>query len=254
MGKLTFLGTGTSQGVPMISCGCWICSSTDSRDKRLRSSVLIEYQGVTMVIDAGPDFRQQMLREEVTSIDAILLTHEHKDHIAGLDDVRAFNYTMGQAVDIYAETRVQSVIRKDFDYAFAEIKYPGVPLFNLKTIDEHPFTVNGVEITPIRGKHFKLPVLGFRIGDMAYITDFNEIKDSEIEKIKGVKILVINGLRKEHHISHFSLDEALHISYLVGSQATYITHISHQLGRFVTVEPTLPPNTHLAYDGLKIDF
>ncbi len=253
MTKLTFLGTGTSQGVPVISCGCWVCTSPDSRDKRLRTSALIETEGITLVIDAGPDFRQQMLRENVQHIDAILLTHEHKDHTGGLDDVRAFNYTSGKPVDIYAEERVQKVIKKDFDYAFAPNPYPGVPEINLHTIDERPFQIKGVEIIPIRGLHFKLPILGFRIGNLAYLTDFNHITPEEIEKIKGVDILVVNALRKEQHLSHFTLSEALHLSYLVGSRLTYLTHISHQMGRQAQEEPALPNHCYMAYDGLKIE-
>lgn len=253
MTKLTFLGTGTSQGVPVISCGCWVCSSEDSRDKRLRTAALVEHSGTTLVIDSGPDFRQQMLREGVKRIDGILLTHEHKDHIGGLDDVRAFNYTSGHAVDIYAEKRVQRTVQKDFDYAFAEHKYPGVPEINLITIDERPFRVKDTEVVPIRGLHFKLPVLGFRIGGIAYLTDFNHIAPEEIEKIKGVEILVINALRREHHVSHFTLDEALHVSWLVSPGQTYLTHVSHQMGRFAQIDRELPPNTHFAYDGLVVE-
>ncbi len=253
MTKLTFLGTGTSQGVPVISCGCWVCTSADSRDKRLRTSALIEIDNLTLVIDAGPDFRQQMLRENVKHIDAILLTHEHKDHTGGLDDVRAFNYTSGKPVAIYAEERVQRAIKKDFDYAFAPNPYPGVPEIDLHTIDEHPFQIQGVEIVPVRGTHYKLPILGFRIGNLAYLTDFNHISPEEIEKIKGVDILVVNALRKEQHLSHFTLSEALHLSYLVSPRLTYLTHISHQMGRQAQEEPALPENCYMAYDGLKIE-
>ena len=253
MTKLTFLGTGTSQGIPMIACGCWVCTSPDSRDKRLRTSALVEHNGSTIVIDAGPDFRQQMLRENVKRIDAILLTHAHKDHIGGLDDVRAFNYFQHRPTDIYAEERVQRVVRKDFDYAFSDNPYPGVPEITLHTIDEHPFRIQDSEIIPIRGLHYKLPVLGFRIGEIAYITDFNHIEEQEIEKIKGVDTLVINALRREHHISHFTLDEALHVSYLVGARQTYLTHVSHQMGRYAQINQELPPNVCFAYDGLKIE-
>lgn len=254
MTKLTFLGTGTSQGVPMISCGCWVCTSEDSRDKRLRTSVMVEQQGVRVIIDAGPDFRQQMLREKVMGIDAILLTHEHKDHIGGLDDVRAFNYTQSKEIDIYATERVQKTIRKDFDYAFAEQKYPGVPEMNLVTIDsETPFCVGAMEVIPVLGKHYKMPVLGFRIGNIAYLTDFNDIDEHEIEKIRGVEILVVNALRREHHISHYTLDQALHLRYLVSPTHTYFTHMSHQIGRHTQIERELPENTHFAYDGLVIE-
>lgn len=254
MTKLTFLGTGTSQGVPMISCGCWVCSSDDSRDKRLRSSVMVERDDTRLVIDAGPDFRQQMLRENVMRIDAILLTHEHKDHIGGLDDVRAFNYTQQSEIDIYATERVQQTVRKDFDYAFSEHKYPGVPEMNLRSIEPGvTFSVGSLEVIPILGQHYMMPVLGFRIGNIAYLTDFNHIEPQEIEKIKGVEILVVNALRREHHISHYTLDQALHLRYLVSPTYTYFTHMSHQIGRHAQIERELPENTHFAYDGLVVE-
>ncbi len=250
--KLTFLGTGTSQGVPVISCSCRVCSSSDIHDKRLRSSVLVEHNGVTVVIDAGPDFRQQMLREGVKCIDGIILTHEHKDHIAGIDDVRAFNYTMNSPVDIYAEKRVQDVVRKDFDYAFAENPYPGVPEINLVTIGDEPFRIGRMEIVPIRGRHFRLPVLGFRIGGIAYLTDFNAIDDSEIEKIKGAEVLVVNALRREPHMSHFTLGEALGLHGRAGVKRTYLTHLSHQMGLHAEVAAELPCDVFPAYDGLIV--
>lgn len=254
MTKLTFLGSGTSQGVPVISCGCWVCTSPDVRDKRLRASVMIDHNSTRIIIDAGPDFRQQMLRENVKHIDGILLTHEHKDHIGGLDDVRAFNYTERAPANIYATEQVQRSIKKDFDYAFGENAYPGAPQFNLVTIDgDTLFRVKDTEVIPIKGMHYKLPVLGFRIGGIAYLTDFNSIEPEEIEKIKGVEILVINALRREHHLSHFTLSEALHVRYLVQPKYTYLTHISHQMGRFQQIEQELPENTHFAYDGLVIE-
>lgn len=251
--KLTFLGTGTSQGIPVISCGCWVCTSDDSRDKRLRTSALVETAGVTIVIDAGPDFRAQMLSRDVKRLDAILLTHEHKDHISGLDDVRAFNYTSGKPVDIYAEERVLGVVRKDYDYAFGENRYPGVPDMNLHAIDERPFTVRGVEVIPVRGRHYELPVLGFRIGALAYLTDFNHIDDSELEKLKGVDTLVVNALRKEHHMSHFTLGSALEVGWRSGAKNVYLTHISHQMGRHGQESRTLPEWARFAYDGLSVE-
>ncbi len=254
MTKLTFLGTGTSQGVPVISCDCWVCTSPDSHDKRLRSSAMVEHGGTRIVIDAGPDFRQQMLRENVKSIDAILLTHEHKDHTAGIDDVRAFNHTMRRPIDIYATERVQAVVRKDFDYAFTEERYPGVPAINLITIDgNRPFRVGGAEVVPIAGMHYQIPVLGFRIGGIAYLTDFNYLPDSEIDKIQGVEVLVINALRRQPHISHFTLDEALQVSDRVRSRYTYFTHISDQMGRYAQIVHELPDNCYFAYDGLVVE-
>lgn len=254
MTRLTVLGSGTSQGVPVISCGCWVCTSPDPRDKRLRSSVMVEHKGSRIVIDAGPDFRQQMLTHNVKHIDGILLTHEHKDHTGGLDDVRAFNYTEQAAADIYATKQVQQAIRKEYDYAFGENKYPGAPEFALHTIDgEHPFKIKDAEIIPVKGMHYKLPVLGFRIGGIAYLTDFNHIEPEEIEKIKGVEVLIINALRREHHISHFTLSEALHLRYLVQPRHTYFTHISHQMGRFKQIEQELPEGSGFAYDGLTVE-
>lgn len=254
MTKLTFLGTGTSQGVPMISCHCRVCSSPDERDKRLRSSVLVEYKGLTLVVDSGPDFRQQMLREKVDTLDAILFTHNHKDHIAGLDDVRAYNYTQDRAMDVYGEPYVLDTLRREFSYAFAEQKYPGVPEIDLHEIGEQPFDIEGVEIVPVRGYHYRLPVLGFRFGGLVYLTDMNRIEPAEIEKIKGVEVLVINALRREKHLSHFSLEEAIEVIRQVNPQRAYLTHISHQLGRYAEAEPELAAqHIYYAYDGLKIE-
>lgn len=251
--KVTFLGTGTSQGVPMIGCHCEVCSSPDSKDKRLRSSVSVECNGVRIIIDSGPDFRYQMLRSAIEDIDAILFTHAHKDHTAGLDDVRAFNYILKRNIDIYAEKYCMNIIMKDFDYAFAEFKYPGVPEITPHIITTEPFTIKGVEIVPIRGLHHKMGVLGFRIGDVAYLTDMNFICESELEKIKNIPILIITALRKESHLSHFSLKESIEISRKVNAQKTYFTHISHQLGLHKTVEEQLPENMFQAYDGLVIE-
>ena len=249
--KITFLGTGTSQGVPVIACECKTCSSDDSRDKRLRTSILIEKDETTLVIDAGPDFRQQMLREEVKHLDAIILTHEHKDHIAGMDDVRAFNYKSQDAIDIFAEERVQKAVRKEFSYVFAEYRYPGVPKMRLNTITDEAFSVRNISITPLRVFHYRLPVYGFRIGNLAYITDANYIPEETKEKIIGVKYLVINALRKEKHISHFSLREAIDFIRQISPRKAFITHISHQMGCHKDLELELPPGIVLAEDGLR---
>ncbi len=250
--KITFLGTGTSQGVPVIACDCNICLSADPLDKRLRTSVLLETDETTLIIDAGPDFRQQMLREHVTKLDAILLTHEHKDHIAGLDDVRAFNYKNQDAIDIYSEERVQKVIKKAFSYVFSEYQYPGIPKMRLNTIPEHGFNIKNIPIIPIRVFHYRLPVYGFRIGNFAYITDANYIPEESKEKLYGVKYLVINALRKEKHISHFSLREAIDFIREISPKKAFITHISHQMGLHTEVSKELPPEIMLAYDGLSL--
>ncbi len=251
--KLTFLGTGTSQGVPVIACTCPACQSTNPHDKRLRTAALIEYEDTTILIDAGPDFRQQMLRANVKSLDSILITHEHRDHIAGLDDVRAFNFIQKRPMDIWAEKRVQNAIKKDFDYVFAENKYPGVPDMRLNTIDGLPFNVNGINIIPIRAYHYKMPVYGFRFGDFTYITDANFISEQEKEKIIGSKYLVINALRKQKHISHFSLPEALKFIAEISPRKAFITHISHQMGLSKDVSKELPENVCLAFDGLVVE-
>ena len=251
--KITFLGTGTSQGVPVIACECNICLSHDEHDKRLRTSLLIEKDGKNLVIDAGPDFRQQMLREHVTKLDSIILTHEHKDHIAGMDDVRAFNYKSQDAIDIYSEERVQKAIRKEYSYVFSEFQYPGIPKMRLNNIPEHNFNVKGVNLIPIRVFHYRLPVYGFRIGNFAYITDANYIPEESKEKLYGVKYFVINALRKEKHISHFSLHEAIDLIREISPKKAYITHISHQMGLHEDVTHELPPGIALAWDGLSFD-
>lgn len=252
--KITFLGTGTSQGVPVIACKCDVCSSDDPHDKRLRTSLLLETDRTVIVFDAGPDFRQQMLRENVNRLDAIILTHEHIDHISGMDDVRAFNYITRDAIDIYAEERVLKEIKRLYAYVFAEKQYPGIPKMRLNEITLNNFMMNGVEITPIRVFHASLPILGFRIGDFAYITDADRIPDESREKLVGVKCMVINALRKQKHISHFNLYEAVNFIRDISPRQAFLTHISHQMGLHREITKELPHGIMLAYDGLKVTF
>jgi phosphoribosyl 1,2-cyclic phosphate phosphodiesterase len=254
MVKITFLGTGTSQGVPVIACECTTCLSKDQHDKRLRTSLLLQTGNTNLLFDAGPDFRQQMLRENVMKLDSILLTHEHKDHIAGLDDVRAFNYKSRDAIDIFAEERVQKAIKKEYSYVFSEYQYPGIPRMRLNEVPEHGFEIKGIKILPIRVFHYRLPVYGFRIGDFAYITDANYIPEESMEKLFGIKYLVINALRKEKHISHFTLMEAINIIREISPKKAFITHISHQMGLHSEVSKELPGEITLAYDGLNFSF
>jgi phosphoribosyl 1,2-cyclic phosphate phosphodiesterase len=251
--KITFLGTGTSQGVPVIACRCKVCTSNDERDKRLRCSVLVELNGRTLVIDTGPDFRQQMLQNNVQRLDAVLFTHEHKDHVAGLDDVRAFNFIMKQHMDVYLTSAVEEAIRREFSYIFSDFKYPGIPLINLHRIENKPFGLFDEVITPIEVMHYKMPVLGFRIKDFVYITDANSISDSELEKAKGAEILVINALRREAHVSHFTLHEAINVIEKLSPQQAFLTHLSHQMGCHQEVMKELPRNVEIAYDGLTIE-
>lgn len=255
--KLTFLGTGTSQGVPVIGCRCRVCTSDDRRDRRLRTSAMVECGDVRLVIDAGPDFRYQMLRTGVRHIDAILLTHEHKDHIGGLDDVRAFNFVdfpTIHRIDLYATAHVLACVRKDFDYAFAADKYRGVPEIELcEIVPGRPFAVGGVEVVPISGHHSeRFEVTGFRIGKLAYLTDFKTIADAEVDKLRGVEVLVVNALRFEPHYSHFNVAEALELARRVAPEKTYLTHMSHEMGRHAETQPTLPPGVYLASDGLEV--
>jgi phosphoribosyl 1,2-cyclic phosphate phosphodiesterase len=250
---ITFLGTGTSQGVPVIACDCEVCTSTDPRDNRLRTSIMIESGDKNVVIDSGPDFRYQMLREKVKHLDAIVFTHEHKDHVAGLDDIRAFNYRQNSPVDIYATERVQAALKREFAYVFAEFKYPGIPQVNMHTINLEPFDIGSLHFIPIEVMHYKLPVLGFRIGDFTYITDAKTVSATEVKKIKGTKTLVINALQTQSHISHFTLDEALTFAQEVGAEKTYLTHISHRLGLHKEMSEQLPQGIEFAYDGLKLN-
>lgn len=278
--RLTFLGTGTSQGVPMIGCNCDVCRSADLRDKRLRASAMVEYDGLRILIDAGPDFRQQMLRESVSHLDAILLTHNHKDHTGGLDDIRAFNYLERRASEIYCEPYVEESLRKEYSYAFAEKKYPGAPEWHVHNIDEKPFTIrtggpveilewesgkgytyttigsdsesHSVEIIPIRGMHYKLPVLGYRFGNIAYCTDMNFIPEEEFAKLQGLDHFVINCVKHGKHISHYSLEEAIEVAQRVGARHSWLTHLSHQLPCYEELASELPEGILPAYDGLVI--
>jgi phosphoribosyl 1,2-cyclic phosphate phosphodiesterase len=249
--KATFLGTGTSQGVPVIACDCATCRSEDSHDKRLRTSLLVESATTTIAIDAGPDFRQQMLTAGVRKLDAILITHEHKDHIGGMDDVRAFNFKTKEAIAIYAEERVQKAIKREYEYVFNEKQYPGIPRFRLIELHDYSFSIGDISIIPIRVFHSDLKIYGFRIGDLAYITDANYIPAESMEKLIGTKHLVINALRKETHLSHYSLRQAIEISREISPRKTYITHIGHQMGLHEQVTKELPVDVMLASDGLE---
>lgn len=251
--KITFLGTGTSQGVPVIACDCAVCRSTDFHDKRLRTSVWIQAYGKSIVIDSGPDFRQQMLRANVRDLDAILFTHQHKDHTAGLDDARAFNHRHLKDIPLYGREEVLNQIQVEFAYAFSEKRYPGVPHFELHMIDNQPFEVQGIPVIPIEVMHHKLAVYGYRIGDFTYITDTNFISEIEQEKILGSQVLVLDTLQKEPHLSHFTLSQALELIDKLNVPMAYLTHISHKLGLHAQVEQELPPHVHLAYDGLVLD-
>jgi phosphoribosyl 1,2-cyclic phosphate phosphodiesterase len=250
--KITFLGTGTSQGVPVIACECNTCISDDLKDKRLRTSLMVQTEDVSIVFDAGPDFRQQMLREHVTKLDAIILTHEHKDHIAGMDDVRAFNFRSQDAIDIFAEDPVLEAVKREYRYVF-ENKYAGIPKMRLNPISPLEFEVKGLKIIPVRVKHKDLDIYGFRIGVFAYITDADYIPESSMEKLIGVKYLVINALRKQKHSSHFNLSEAVEHIRKISPKRAFVTHISHQMGRYNEVSAEMEKGIMLAYDGLTFD-
>ena len=236
----------------MIGCECEVCSSLDYRDKRLRVSVHIEVDGKSLVIDTGPDFRQQMLRERVKRLDAVLLTHSHKDHIAGLDDVRAFNFLQKKGMPIYGTAKTLEQVKKEFYYAFETQKYPGIPVLNLQELNDNEFEINGIKILPLPVLHLHMPVLGFRIGDFSYITDANLIPDETLIKLKGTKVLVLNALQKEKHQSHFNLEEALIQAKKIGAERTYFTHISHKMGLHQSVSKEMPDSIALAYDGLIV--
>lgn len=251
--KITFLGTGTSQGVPVIGCPCAVCNSQDPRDIRLRSSALITVGSKNILIDAGPDLRQQLLNNKITQVDAILMTHEHKDNTGGLDDVRPLNFMIQKVMQIYGLQRVLNVIRKDYDYAFKKNKYPGSPEFQLNIIKDEEFTIDDLLIEPISIRHLTLPILGYKINNMAYITDASFIAPSEISKLKDIDLLVINALRHKEHYSHFNLTQALQVINEINPKRAYLTHISHEMGQYIDIAPTLPDHIFMAYDGLEVE-
>lgn len=247
------MGTGTSQGVPVIGCRCEVCTSKDIRDNRTRTSILIESSKTRLVIDTGPDFRQQCLREKIDRLDAVVFTHEHKDHIAGMDEVRAFNFINKMVMPVYATPRVTDALKREFHYVFSNDKYPGIPQIKMKSIDEnYPFEVGDLNLIPIEVLHYKLRVLAFRVNDFAYVTDANFIEESEMNKLKNLDVLVLNSLRREPHISHFTLSEAIELTKELKPRKTYLTHISHQMGRHEDVSNELPDDIEIAYDGLQL--
>lgn len=246
------MGTGTSSGIPMIACGCEVCTSIDKNDNRLRSSIMVQSETTTLVVDTTPDFRYQMLRENVKKLDAVIYTHPHKDHIAGLDDIRAFNYFNQKAMDVYANEMTQKALKNEFHYVFAEHKYPGLPDVNLLGIPDDAFYIGDIPVQPVKVWHLHMPVLGFRFGNFTYITDANRIDEEEKEKIKGSEILVLNALRHKKHISHFTLPEAIELADELQVPQAYFTHISHQLGRHGDVSATLPAGRSIAFDRQQI--
>ncbi|MCG8702209.1 MAG: MBL fold metallo-hydrolase [Bacteroidales bacterium] len=252
--KISFLGTGTSQGIPVIGCECHVCNSSDEHDKRLRTSLLVTIKGNNFVVDTGPDFRQQMLRHKVKKLSAVLFTHEHKDHVAGLDDVRSFNFIMKSSVKVFAERRVQEALKREFLYAFSDLPYPGLPQIEMHEVLNRDFTVNGVKITPVRLMHYKLPIFGYKFGKVAYLTDVKTIPVEELDKLQNLDCLIITALRKTEHISHMSLSEALQTIRLLKPKKAYLTHLSHLMGKHKDVQAELPENVFLAYDGLTVDF
>jgi phosphoribosyl 1,2-cyclic phosphate phosphodiesterase len=253
--KITVLGSGTSQGVPVIACDCHVCKSLDPKDNRLRASILIEEKDKNFVIDTGPDFRQQMLRADVQSLEAVIFTHEHKDHLAGLDDVRAFNFKENRDMNIYCTSEVEAALRREYSYVFNENKYPGIPQLQLNRIQNNvKFEVYPeIIFEPIEVMHYKMPVLGFRIKNFAYITDAKTVDDKELEKLKGLDVLIVNALRIEEHISHFNLSEALDFIQKVQPKKAYLTHISHVFGTHIAISEMLPANVFVAYDQQIIE-
>ncbi|MCB0736124.1 MAG: MBL fold metallo-hydrolase [Bacteroidetes bacterium] len=252
--SITFLGTGTSHGIPVIGCNCAVCTSTNIKDKRFRSSVLIESESTKVVVDTGPDFRQQMLRENINWLDAILLTHEHRDHIAGIDDIRVFNYRRKGALTFHCYPRVEKEIREAFAYIFANKKYPGIPEITFKNFENDNFLVGDLPFKPLTVLHYKLPVAGFRVGNLAYITDVSAIPNSTLALLNNLDVLVLGCLRREPHIAHYHLEAALQIAQQIGAKQTYFIHMSHDMGLHNEVEAELPQNVHLSYDGLKLNF
>jgi len=252
--KVTFLGTGTSQGIPVIACECIVCRSEDPKDNRLRTSVLIELEDKNIVIDTGPDFRQQILREGVNNLDAVVFTHQHKDHVAGMDDVRAFNHKFKKDMDVYCTNEVAEALNREYPYIFSNYKYPGVPQVKIHNIENKPFNIGKVEIIPIKALHYKLPVFGYRIKDFVYLTDISYISDKEKDKMRDAKIIVLDALRKEPHISHLSLQEAVDILEELQPERGYLIHISHYMGLHKQVNKELPDFIKLSYDGLILKF
>jgi phosphoribosyl 1,2-cyclic phosphate phosphodiesterase len=252
--KGIFLGTGTSQGIPVIACNCEVCRSTNPKDNRLRTSFMIQTPETSLVIDTGPDFRQQMLNNRVQKLDAVVFTHEHKDHVAGMDDIRAFNFIQKKDMDVYASEQVQQALKREFPYVFNKDKYPGVPLVKLHLITDAAFSIGDIDLLPINVKHYIMPVKGYRIGKLSYVTDAKEIEAKEFDKMRGSEVLILNALRKSKHISHFNLDEALAIIKEIKPKKAYLTHISHLMGLHDEVSKELPPNVEIAYDGLEIAF
>jgi phosphoribosyl 1,2-cyclic phosphate phosphodiesterase len=250
--KITFLGTGTSQGVPVIGCTCEICSSLDFRDKRLRTSIHITTESQSLIVDTGPDFRQQMLRERIKRVDAILFTHAHRDHTAGLDDVRAYNFIQQMDMPVYGTRPVLDQLQIEYAYAFTKEYYPGIPRLTLNEIDDAAFNINADRVIPLPVMHFKLPVMGFRIGNFSYITDANFIPEGTLERLTGTDVLVLNALQREAHISHFNLKQALEVAGKINARHTYLIHVSHKLGLHADISRELPDNVSLAFDGLQI--